>query len=106
MRKIGFYLLILLAMVMVISCGNDKKSDKEENAASEKVETEKGEEEVDADADPAPDLSKTVNVVRVTGTLALDPQNRAKFSEHLPLVSSACAVGQVLFWLQKAHLQP
>ena len=28
MRKIGFYLLILLAMVMVISCGNDKKSDK------------------------------------------------------------------------------
>lgn len=80
MRKIGFYLLILLAMVMVISCGNDKKSDKEENAASEKVETEKGEEEVDADADPAPDLSKTVNVVRVTGTLALDPQNRAEVS--------------------------
>ena len=80
MRKIGFYLLILLAMVMVISCGNDKKSDKEENAASEKVETEKGEEEVDADADPAPDLSKTVNVVRVTGTLALDPQNKAEVS--------------------------
>ena len=80
MRKIGFYLLILLAMVMVISCGNDKKSDKEENATSEKVETEKGEEEVDADADPAPDLSKTVNVVRVTGTLALDPQNRAEVS--------------------------
>ena len=80
MRKKGFYLLILLAMVMVISCGNDKKSDKEENAASEKVETEKGEEEVDADADPAPDLSKTVNVVRVTGTLALDPQNRAEVS--------------------------
>ena len=49
MRKIGFYLLILLAMVMVISCGNDKKSDKEENAASEKVETEEGEEEADAD---------------------------------------------------------
>ena len=41
MRKKGFYLLILLTMVMVISCGNDKKSDKEENAASEKVETEK-----------------------------------------------------------------
>ena len=80
MRKIGFYLLMLLAMVMVISCGNDKKSDKEENATSEKVETEKGEEEVDADADPAPDLSKTVNVVRVTGTLALDPQNRAEVS--------------------------
>ena len=80
MRKKGFYLLILLTMVMVISCGNDKKSDKEENAASEKVETEKGEEEVDADADPAPDLSKTVNVVRVTGTLALDPQNRAEVS--------------------------
>ena len=80
MRKIGFYLLILLAMVMVISCGNDKKSDKEENATSEKVETEKGEEEADADADPAPDLSKTVNVVRVTGTLALDPQNRAEVS--------------------------
>ena len=80
MRKIGFYLLILLAMVMVISCGNDKKSNKEENATSEKVETEKGEEEVDADADPAPDLSKTVNVVRVTGTLALDPQNRAEVS--------------------------
>ena len=80
MRKKGFYLLMLLAMVMVISCGNDKKSDKEENAASEKVETEKGEEEVDADADPAPDLSKTVNVVRVTGTLALDPQNRAEVS--------------------------
>ena len=78
MRKIGFYLLILLAMVMVISCGNDKKSDKEENAASEKVETEEGEEE--ADADPAPDLSKTVNVVRVTGTLALDPQNKAEVS--------------------------
>lgn len=76
MRKIGFYLLILLAMVMVISCGNDKKSDKEENAASEKVETEEGEEE----ADPAPDLSKTVNVVRVTGTLALDPQNKAEVS--------------------------
>ncbi|WP_276792540.1 efflux RND transporter periplasmic adaptor subunit [Segatella oulorum] len=80
MRKKGFYLLILLTMVMVISCGNYKKSDKEENAASEKVETEKGEEEVDADADPAPDLSKTVNVVRVTGTLALDPQNRAEVS--------------------------
>ena len=80
MRKIGFYLLILLAMVMVISCGNDKKSNKEENATSEKVETEKGEEEADADADPAPDLSKTVNVVRVTGTLALDPQNRAEVS--------------------------
>jgi len=30
MRKIGFYLLMLLAMVMVISCGNDKKSNKEE----------------------------------------------------------------------------
>ena len=80
MRKIGFYLLMLLAMVMVISCGNDKKSNKEENATSEKVETEKGEEEADADADPAPDLSKTVNVVRVTGTLALDPQNRAEVS--------------------------
>ena len=80
MRKIGFYLLILLAMVMVISCGNDKKSDKEENAASEKVETEEGEEE--ADADPAPDLSKTVNVVRVTGTLALDPQNKAVGFSH------------------------
>ena len=80
MRKKGFYLLILLTMVMVISCGNDKKSNKEENATSEKVETEKGEEEVDADADPAPDLSKTVNVVRVTGTLALDPQNRAEVS--------------------------
>jgi len=52
---------MLLAMVMVISCGNDKKSNKEENATSEKVETEKGEEEADADADPAPDLSKTVN---------------------------------------------
>ena len=71
---------MLLAMVMVISCGNDKKSNKEENATSEKVETEKGEEEADADADPAPDLSKTVNVVRVTGTLALDPQNRAEVS--------------------------
>ena len=80
MRKIGFYLLMLLAMVMVISCGNDKKSNKEENATSEKVETEKGEEEADADADPAPDLSKTVNVVRVTGTLALDPQNKAEVS--------------------------
>ena len=80
MRKIGFYLLMLLAMVMVISCGNDKKSNKEENATSEKVETEKGEEEADADADPAPDLSKTVNVVRVTGTLALDPKNRAEVS--------------------------
>ena len=80
MRKIGFYLLMLLTMVMVISCGNDKKSNKEENATSEKVETEKGEEEADADADPAPDLSKTVNVVRVTGTLALDPQNRAEVS--------------------------
>lgn len=80
MRKIGFYLLMLLAMVMVISCGNDKKCNKEENATSEKVETEKGEEEADADADPAPDLSKTVNVVRVTGTLALDPQNRAEVS--------------------------
>ena len=80
MRKIGFYLLMLLAMVMVISCGNDKKSNKEENATSEKVETEKGEEEADADADPAPDLSKTVNVVRGTGTLALDPQNRAEVS--------------------------
>ena len=67
-------------MVMVISCGNDKKSNKEENATSEKVETEKGEEEADADADPAPDLSKTVNVVRVTGTLALDPQNKAEVS--------------------------
>lgn len=78
MRKKGFYLLILLTMVMVISCGNDKKSDKEENAASEKVETEEGEEE--ADADPAPDLSKTVNVVRVTGILALDPQNKAEVS--------------------------
>ena len=78
MRKIGFYLLILLAMVMVISCGNYKKSNKEDNAASEKVETEEGEEE--ADADPAPDLSKTVNVVRVTGTLALDPQNKAEVS--------------------------
>lgn len=44
------------------------------------METEKGEEEADADADPAPDLSKTVNVVRVTGTLALDPQNRAEVS--------------------------
>ena len=71
---------MLLAMVMVISCGNDKKSNKEENATSEKVETEKGEEEADADADPAPDLSKTVNVVRVTGTLALDPQNKAEVS--------------------------
>ena len=71
---------MLLAMVMVISCGNDKKSNKEENATSEKVETEKGEEEADADADPAPELSKTVNVVRVTGTLALDPQNRAEVS--------------------------
>ena len=80
MRKKGFYLLILLTMVMVISCGNDKKSNKEENATSEKVETEKGEEEADADADPAPDLSKTVNVVRMTGTLALDPQNRAEVS--------------------------
>ena len=90
MRKIGFYLLILLAMVMVISCGNDKKSDKEENAASEKVETEEGEEE--ADADPAPDLSKTVNVVRVTGTLALDPQNKAEVS---PIASGWCGASQL-----------
>ena len=112
MRKIGFYLLMLLAMVMVISCGNDKKSNKEENATSEKVETEKGEEEADADADPAPDLSKTVNVVRVTGTLALDPQNRAEVS---PIASGVvrCITtregirvrrGQVVAYIENAQI--
>jgi RND family efflux transporter MFP subunit len=74
MRKIGFYLLMLLAVVVVVSCGNNKKSDNEGKATSEKVETEEEE------ADPAPDLNKTANIVRVTGTLALDPQNKAEVS--------------------------
>lgn len=65
---------MLLAVVVVVSCGNNKKSDNEGKATSEKVETEEEE------ADPAPDLNKTANIVRVTGTLALDPQNKAEVS--------------------------
>ena len=40
MRKIVLYILMLLAMVMVISCGYDNKINKEDNATSEKVVTE------------------------------------------------------------------
>ena len=82
MKRISKYVVMLFVIVILASCGNYKggnESDKNQVEASG-GETSGGGEEESADADPAPDLSKTDNIVRITGKLALDPQNRADIS--------------------------
>lgn len=74
------YLVMLFAIAVLASCGNGKKEGVSEKAKTEKADDEATEEEESADADQAPDINKTSNSVRMTGKLALDPQNRADIS--------------------------
>lgn len=77
MKKVSRYVVILFAIAALVSCGNGKKGSASEKAKTEKAEDEATEEEELADADQAPDINKISNSVRMTGKLALDPQNRA-----------------------------
>ncbi len=77
MKKVSRYVVILFAIATLVSCGNGKKGSASEKAMTEKAEDEATEEEESADADQAPDINKISNSVRMTGKLALDPQNRA-----------------------------
>ena len=77
MKKMSRYVVILFAIATLVSCGNGKKGSASEKAKTEKAEDEATEEEESADADQAPDINKISNSVRMTGKLALDPQNRA-----------------------------
>lgn len=77
MKKVSRYVVILFAIATLVSCGNGKKGSASEKAKTEKAEDEATEEEESADADQAPDINKISNSVRMTGKLALDPQNRA-----------------------------
>lgn len=77
MKKVSRYVVILFAIAALVSCGNGKKGSASEKAKTEKAEDEATEEEESADADQAPDINKISNSVRMTGKLALDPQNRA-----------------------------
>ena len=80
MKKMSRYLVMLFAIAVLASCGNGKKEGVSEKAKTEKADDEATEEEESADADQAPDINKTSNSVRMTGKLALDPQNRADIS--------------------------
>lgn len=77
MKKVSRYVVILFAIAALVSCGNGKKGSASEKAKTEKAEDEATEDEESADADQAPDINKISNSVRMTGKLALDPQNRA-----------------------------
>ena len=77
MKKVSRYVVILFAIAALVSCGNGKKGSASEKAKTEKAEDEATEEEESADADQAPDINKISKSVRMTGKLALDPQNRA-----------------------------
>jgi multidrug efflux pump subunit AcrA (membrane-fusion protein) len=77
MKKVSRYVVILFAIATLVSCGNGKKGSASEKAKTEKAEDEATEEEESADADQAPDINKISNSVKMTGKLALDPQNRA-----------------------------
>ena len=77
MKKVNRYVVILFAIAALVSCGNGKKGSASEKAKTEKAEDEATEEDESADADQAPDINKISNSVRMTGKLALDPQNRA-----------------------------
>lgn len=77
MKKVSRYVVILFAIAALVSCGNGKKGSASEKAKTEKAEDEATEEDESADADQAPDINKISNSVRMTGKLALDPQNRA-----------------------------
>ncbi|MDY4020102.1 MULTISPECIES: efflux RND transporter periplasmic adaptor subunit [Bacteroidales] len=76
MKKIFFYIVMMFAIVSITSCGRDNNSKQTSKVESE----ESGEEEETIDADPAPDISRTDSVVRMTGKLSLDPQDRAEIS--------------------------
>ena len=77
MKKVSRDVVILFAIAALVSCGNGKKGSASEKAKTEKAEDEATEDEESADADQAPDINKISNSVRMTGKLALDPQNRA-----------------------------
>lgn len=77
MKKVSRYVVILFAIAALVSCGNGKKDSASEKAKTEKAEDEATEDEESADADQAPDINKISKSVRMTGKLALDPQNRA-----------------------------
>lgn len=77
MKKVSRYVVILFAIAALVSCGNGKKGSASEKAKTEKAEDEATEDEESADADQAPDINKISKSVRMTGKLALDPQNRA-----------------------------
>ena len=77
MKKVSRYVVILFAIAALVSCGNGKKGSASEKAKTEKAEDEATEDEESADADQAPDINKISNSVKMTGKLALDPQNRA-----------------------------
>jgi RND family efflux transporter MFP subunit len=76
MKKITIYAMMMLVTVILASCGNSKTS----NSEKPKTEEAEGKEDEASEADPAPNLSETDNIVRMTGKLALDPQNRADIS--------------------------
>lgn len=80
MKKMSRYIVMLFAIAVLVSCGNGKKEGVREKTKTETSDDEATEDEESADADQAPDINKTSNSVRMTGKLALDPQNRADIS--------------------------
>ena len=80
MKKISKYIVMLFVVAALASCGSDKKDNVNDKSKTETADKEETDDEESADADPAPDLSKTNNIVRMTGKLGLDPQNRADIS--------------------------
>lgn len=80
MKKVSRYIVMLFVVAALASCGSGKKDNMNDKSKTEAADKEEVDDEESADADPAPDLSKTNNIVRMTGKLGLDPQNRADIS--------------------------
>ena len=80
MKKVSKYIVMLFVVAALASCGSGKKDNMNDKSKTEAADKEEVDDEESADADPAPDLSKTNNIVRMTGKLGLDPQNRADIS--------------------------
>lgn len=80
MKKVSRYIVMLFVVAALASCGSGKKESVNDKSKTEAADKEEADDEESADADPAPDLSKTNNIVRMTGKLGLDPQNRADIS--------------------------
>ena len=80
MKKVSKYIVMLFVVAALASCRSGKKDNMNDKSKTEAADKEEADDEESADADPAPDLSKTNNIVRMTGKLGLDPQNRADIS--------------------------